>query len=102
VTYKYYVIADQDTVLAFGLVGVPGVVVNDAPQALQALRAVRGGTAGIVILTQEVGAMVQEEVDAIRFGETVPMVVEIPGRGGPLAGRRSLSDVIRGAVGIRV
>jgi hypothetical protein len=41
-------------------------------------------------------------VDEIRFGEALPLIVEVPGLNGPLPGRRSLPDIIREALGIRV
>jgi len=79
-----------------------GLAGESVAEALAALESARDSEAGIVILTQEVGAMMQQEVDMLRFGGGLPMVVEIPGARGPLAGRRSLSDVIRQAIGVRV
>ena len=46
--------------------------------------------------------MVRQEVDTLRLRGTVPMVVEIPGPDGPMAGRRSLTDLIREAIGVKV
>jgi V/A-type H+-transporting ATPase subunit F len=100
--HSYFVIADEDTVLGFRCAGVPGTAVSSRAEALAALKSARDSEAGIAILTQEVAAMMQEEVDALRFGGGLPMVVEIPGARGPLAGRKSLSDVIRQAIGVRV
>jgi V/A-type H+-transporting ATPase subunit F len=102
VKHSYLVIGDEDTVLGFRCAGVPGVAVKDRPEALAALKSAQESQTGIVILTQEVAAMMQDEVDALRFGSGLPMVVEIPGARGPLAGRKSLSDVIRQAIGVRV
>jgi vacuolar-type H+-ATPase subunit F/Vma7 len=100
--HPYLVIADEDTVLGFRCVGVAGNAVNSRTEALAALKSARDSKAGVVILTQEVTAMMQEEVDALRFGGGLPMVVEIPGVRGPLAGRKSLRDVIRQAIGVRI
>jgi V/A-type H+-transporting ATPase subunit F len=99
---KYLVIADEDTVLGFRCAGVAGIAARGRTEALAALKSARDSEAGVVVLTQEIAAMMQEEVDALRFGGGLPMVVEIPGPRGPLAGRRSLSDVIRQAIGVRV
>jgi V/A-type H+-transporting ATPase subunit F len=100
--HPYLVIADEDTVLGFRCAGVAGNGVNSRTEALAALKSARDSNAGVVILTQEVAAMMQEEVDALRFGGGLPMVVEIPGIRGRLAGRKSLSDVIRQAIGVRI
>jgi V/A-type H+-transporting ATPase subunit F len=102
VKHRYLVIADEDTVLGFRCAGVAGIAVNSRADALAALKSARDSEAGVVILTQEAAAMMQEEVEALRFGGGLPMVVEIPGARGPLAGRKSLSDVIRQAIGVRV
>jgi V/A-type H+-transporting ATPase subunit F len=102
VRYRYLVIADEDTVLGFRCSGVPGIAVSDREGALKALEAARNEKAGIVILTEEVAAMAREEVDAVRFRGVLPMVVEIPGARGPLPGRRSLAEVIRQAIGVKV
>ena len=102
IKHKYLVIADEDTVLGFRCAGVPGIAVGDRAGALAALKRAQDEQAGIVILTQEAAAMMQEEVDALRFGGKLPMVVEIPGAQGPVPGRRTLSDVIRQAIGVRI
>ena len=99
---RYLVIADEDTVLGFRCAGVPGIAVENGTEALAALKSARENEAGLVILTEEVAAMMQDEVDALRFGGGLPMVVEIPGARGPFPGRKSLSDIIRQAIGVKV
>jgi len=100
--YTYYVIGDEDAVLGFRTAGIPGVVVKDRQEALEALKVAQEKKAGVVIITEEAADRVRAEVDEIRFGEALPLIVEIPGMNGPLPGRRSLPDVIREALGIRV
>jgi vacuolar-type H+-ATPase subunit F/Vma7 len=56
----------------------------------------------ILILTEQVSAMIEEEVTAWQFGGSYPLVVEVPGIAGHLENRRSLVDAIREAVGVRV
>ena len=99
---KYLVIADQDTVLGFRCAGVPGAFVSDHDEALEALRTARDRGVGVVILTEEIAHMIQEDVDEIRFSEALPLVVEVSGPKGPWPDRRSLADIIREAVGVKV
>ena len=100
---KYFVIADCDTVLGFRYVGVRGREVATAEEARVALaQAEADSTIGVVILTEAVAELIRPEVNRIRFGVPRPLVVEIPGREGPRAGKLSLLDLIREAVGIRV
>jgi V/A-type H+-transporting ATPase subunit F len=46
--------------------------------------------------------MLDKEVLDWQIGGKVPLIVEIPGLQGHLAGRKTLTDSIREAVGIRV
>jgi V/A-type H+-transporting ATPase subunit F len=100
--YEYLVIADDDTVLGFRAAGLPGVAAATSQEVLQALKTARDRKVGVVILTQDAAALAREEVDQIRFGAALPMIVEIPGPKGPRAGRKTLSDIIRDAIGVRV
>ncbi len=101
-SYRYFVIADEDTLLGFRCAGLSGRAVSNSQEAIETLRAACKENVGIVIVTEEVAAMMQPEIDALRFSEELPMVVEIPGAQGPMPGRRSLSEVIREAIGIKV
>jgi V/A-type H+-transporting ATPase subunit F len=56
----------------------------------------------ILILTEDVSAMIEDEVLAWQKGSQYPLIVEIPGIHGHLEGKKSLTDAIREAVGISV
>lgn len=100
---KFYCIADEDTVRGFRLAGIAGQVVTTAPQAAIALEAVVArADCGIIILTENVAAGIRDQVDAMRWARTRPLVVEIPGPEGPVTGRKSLREFVQEAVGIRV
>ena len=101
-SYRYFVIADEDTALGFRAAGVPGVSVESRQGALDALEGASGRNVGLILITEEVADMVRQEVDALRLRGTVPMVVEIPGPDGPMEKRRSLTDLIREAIGVKV
>jgi len=100
--YGYLVIADEDTVQGFRSVGIPGEAASSADDVLRTLAKARVSNVGIIVMTEEVADMARREVDELRFDEELPMIVEIPGPEGPLEGRRSLTDIIREAIGIKV
>ena len=56
----------------------------------------------VLILTEEVSAMLESEVLDWQMKGNYPLIVEIPGIHGHLQGHKSLSDSIREAVGISV
>ena len=110
---EYYFIGERELLLGFKLVGVDGTAVNNRGDALEAFllmtgqsSKVSGPSSGdrpkILILTEDVADMLDKEVLDWQIGGTVPLIVEIPGLQGHLAGRKTLTDSIREAVGIRV
>ncbi|HOC00050.1 MAG TPA: V-type ATP synthase subunit F [Verrucomicrobiota bacterium] len=100
---KFYCIADEDTVRGFRLAGVEGRVVTSASEAAEALEATAADPEhGVVILTQQVAAAMRKLVDAFRLERDGPLLVEIPGREGPLAGRKTLRHLVHAAVGVRL
>ena len=109
---EYFVIAEREIILGFKLVGVDGSIAVNRNEALDAFRRVTGlGGAEsvpvderpkILILTEDVSAMIEEEVIQWQKGSQYPLIVEIPGIHGHLEGKKSLTDAIREAVGISV
>lgn len=109
---NYFVIGEREIVLAFGLVGVQGAAAVNRAEALDAFNRVtgKGGAVGspveerpkVLILTEEVSMMLENEVVDWQKGARYPLIVEIPGINGHLAGRKTLTDAIREAIGIQV
>ena len=100
---KFYCIADADTVRGFRLAGVPGEAVDSPAEARDALaRAARRAEIGIVIMTDRVAADIRDKVEALRLGQSRPLIVEVPGPDGPMPGRKTLREFVQEAVGIRI
>ncbi len=100
---EFYVIGDEEVVLGFRFAGVEGAAVANREEAHEAFRrATEAGDIMVLILTEQVSAMIEEEVTAWQFGGSYPLVVEVPGIEGHLENRRSLVDAIREAVGVHV
>ena len=110
---KYFIIGERELVLAFSLVGVQGSVAVTRDEALDAFNKVTGqnGTLSVsmeeerpkvLILTEDVIAMIEQEVLDWQRKGGYPLIVEIPGIQGHLKGRKSLTDAIREAIGGQV
>ena len=107
-----FVIGERELILGFKLVGVDGTVALNRDEALEAFNRVtgQGGAMSlpsperpkVLILTEEVSALLEDEVIAWQKGADYPLIVEIPGLGGHLKGKKSLTEAIREAVGIQV
>jgi V/A-type H+-transporting ATPase subunit F len=100
---EFHVVADEDTVTGFRFAGIRGTVVADAEEAAAELdRLAREQAEQVVIVTERIADSVRDRINAIRFGETLPLIVEIPGPEGPRAEGPSLLKLIREAVGIKL
>jgi V/A-type H+-transporting ATPase subunit F len=85
------------------MVGVEGRIVHDAAGARDAFsEAIGDGENGIIIITERAAGMIRPVVDKYIFTETFPLIVEIPDRTGPLAGRKNIRDMVNAAIGIRL
>jgi V/A-type H+-transporting ATPase subunit F len=97
------VIGHPEAVQGFALVGVHGKAVRTPEQVDAALdEALRTPNVGIVLVTQDVAALIEERMEQLRLRSTVPLIVEIPGPGGVRADRPPLSELIRRAIGVRI
>ena len=110
---EYYIIGERELVLAFALVGVKGTYATNRNQALDAFNKVTGRSGmvsapvssdipKILILTEDVSVMLEEEVSEWQMQGKFPLIVEIPGLQGKISGKKSLTESIREAVGIHV
>lgn len=110
---EYFVIGEREIVLAFMLVGVKGQTAVNRSEALNAFMRVTGQSASVdspaeqdrpkvLILSEDVSDMLSPEVRDWQMKGSSPLIVEIPGLGGHIEGRKTLTDAIREAVGIQV
>ena len=100
---SFFVIGDEDTVLGFKLVGIPGVKATRPEEVRDACRpAVAERPAKILLSTEALAREVEASILRHRASMRPPFVVEIPDRNGPLATRKPIAEMIRHAIGIRI
>ena len=100
---NFFCIADEDTVRGFRLAGVSGQAVASAAEAAAAMKtAAFQPDCAVILLTETVADSIRAHVEQMRFECSRPLVVEIPGPGGPLPGRKSLRQLAQEAVGIHI
>ena len=96
-------IGDEDTVLGFKLVGVPGVVITKEEEVHNAFRdAIVNRSGKILLITERLAQSIHREVVHQRTSMKPPFVVEIPDRHGPLPTRKTIAEMIREAIGISI
>jgi len=100
---EFHVIGDEEVVIGFRFVGIPGSVVRTEEEAREAFESVtQEGKARVLILTEQVSSLIPAEVMHWQMDGSYPLIVEIPGIRGHMPERTSLIDSIREAVGIHV
>ena len=100
---KFLLIGDETTVLGYSLVGIHGVVVNDAEEAAGALeKAAQDPEVGIVLIAQRVASEIRPLVDEAKLKMTTPIVLEIPDRYGPIEDKESALNIVQRLTGIKV
>ena len=100
---QFYVIADENTVTGFRLVGIEGEAVETPEEAREALTKVfSSDDIGIVIITERVASQIREEMEEFIFGHSFPLIIEIPDRKGPLEDRISIREMVHSAVGVKI
>ena len=100
---KVMVIGHPEAVLGFSLAGVGGLVAGTAEEVNQALdEAQASKDIGIVLVTQDVAALIPARMERLKLRSTIPLVVEIPSGGGVPEGQSSLGEIVLRAIGIRL
>jgi V/A-type H+-transporting ATPase subunit F len=99
----FYIIGGEELVIGFRFVGVPGTVAETPDEARDAFRAATTLPGVMVlIISEQVSAMIPREVVDWQMSGAYPLLVEIPGIGGHIEGREGLVDATREAVGLHV
>ncbi len=100
---RFFLIGDKDTVLAFSLLGIDGVVTSSKVDTLRALnQAVRCDEIGIVLITEKLAEEIQETIKEILTKKRCHLILQIASIYGPLQRRCSLEDFVHSALGVKV
>ena len=97
---KIYMIGDMDTVSAFRLAGVEGVVAEPSRAAAALERIAGKKDAGIVLITSALASGLVERITEINLGRPSPVVIEIPGIDDPEGFCGSVMAYVQEALGI--
>lgn len=103
---KVVVIGSDDMVLGFTLAGVDqGIVPEDDYEAVKNIEhLIEEPDIGVILISEQVAEDIREDLKRIRRKKDLyPVIVEIPGKEGPLEEREDpLKSKIRRAVGIDI
>jgi len=102
---KLQVIGHPKAVLGFSLVGVNGRPAATADEANKALdEALAAPDLGIILVTEDVAALIESRMDELKKRSSEPLVVEIPSPAvnGEQIKRPSLGEIVFRAIGVKI
>lgn len=101
---RLYLISDNiDTQVGLRLAGIDGVVVHEREKALSSLNAaIEDEDIGVVLITEKLSRLCEDEILKIKQTNEKPLIVEIPDRHGSERGEDSITRYVRGAIGIKI
>lgn len=101
---EIFVIAEEELVIAFRMIGVEGAAVLGAEDAQTAFRGAVGASEScrMLILTEDIADMLGSELIDWQLSGRYPLVVEIPPLSGSSPDHVKLVDAVRQAIGIKI
>jgi vacuolar-type H+-ATPase subunit F/Vma7 len=98
-----WVLGSSEMVTAFALAGVGGRAVERRVELLSALEeAVEMDGIRVLAVEEGIAALARDEIDRLKLDARAPLLVEVPGPGGPAEERQTALDLVRRVLGIRV
>ena len=101
---KMFVISDNvDTLTGMRLAGVCGVIAHEKEEFAAAVEdAAYSQSAAVLLVTEKLAKRFPEVIAPFKSSKGLPLVVEIPDRHGTGRAPDSITDYVRGAIGIKV
>lgn len=100
----YFFLGESELVTAFRFAGVDGKAVSSAGEAISAFTELTASedVCNILILSEQISDWLGETLTSWQLSGKYPLIVEVPPFYGHTAGRKTLVDSIREAIGIHV
>jgi V/A-type H+-transporting ATPase subunit F len=98
-----YLISDNvDTYVGMRMAGIEGVVFHGKDEIIKKIEELRRDERiGIIIITEKIGALIEDEVKEIKLSKERPLLVEIPDRHGSIKGKDSIVRYVRESIGLK-
>ncbi len=99
---NFFCIADKSSSLGFRFSGLETREVSGRSDALEALEvALAMENVGVIVVTERVADFIREEVDKLTYGQSLPLILEVPSRG-QLRKKKSLGEFLKQAIGVSI
>jgi V/A-type H+-transporting ATPase subunit F len=101
---KFFAISDNvDTITGLRLAGIKGIIARERDDVLKALeKAASDENVGIIIMTELIAELVQEEVKEIRLDPAKAIITVIPDRHGERRRPDYITNYIKESIGLKI
>lgn len=98
----FHVLGDEDVVAGFQFAGISGTIVKNTHEGRTLFYEILKQDIGILIITEKISVLIQEDIIKHQLSGNYPLIVEIPDMNGHLSNKETLLQSIRKAIGISV
>jgi len=100
---NFFCIADSASSMGFKLAGVETREVSVRSEALEALKvATSSESVGVILITQKAALLIEEEMEELLYSKSLPLILEIPSSGTEAKKPKSVSEILKKAIGISI
>lgn len=101
---QYFLISDNvDTHMGMRMAGIRGVIAHTREEAAEAIdRAAADPEIGILLITEQLAALCQDQLTPLKASSRTPLVVEVPNRGSSGHAGDTITRYIQEAIGIKL
>ncbi|MFZ5353809.1 MAG: V-type ATP synthase subunit F [Bacillota bacterium] len=101
---KFYLISDNvDTLIGMRLAGISGIIAHERDAVLKAMEsACADNDMGIILITELLAELVQDELKEIRLDSSKPIITIIPDRHGERRPKDYITNYIKDSIGVKI
>lgn len=99
---SYLICDNQDILIGMRLTGIEGIIVGSREEVLEEIEKVLADKSiGIVIITEKILSMAEEEIMELKLERDYPLIIAIPDKDGPKRDNY-IAKYIRESIGIKI
>jgi V/A-type H+/Na+-transporting ATPase subunit F len=101
---RSYLISDNlDTFVGMKMAGIEGIILHEKQEIVKKIEELKKDKEiGIIIITENIGALIPDETHKIKLSKGTPLLVEIPDRHGSKSDNDSILRYVKEAIGIKI
>lgn len=101
---RAYLLSDNiDSQVGMRLSGIDGEVIHTRGEAIERLKSIADNKEiGIILITEKLAALINDEIRKIKLDMNLPLIVEIPDRHGTNRVKDSITKYVKESIGLKI